>query len=428
MTRNTFSDMTPRKRSIRDIPLPQKQQFEAPRPIVHSQPERIEVDEKFFSNLNREQSPRRGKMWFVLLFVVGAGFWGASVLFHAATINVTPEKAVYQGVIDISARTDAAPGELQYDSLQFVESASKKVSATAEETVALKSSGKIVVYNSYSTTPQKLIANTRFEATNGKVYRITEAATVPGYKTANGEKVPGSVELTIVADVAGETHNGTKTDFKIPGFKGTPQYDGFYARSTTDLTGGFEGKQKKVDPKVLSEATEALKREISSKIPESVASKIPADFIFLSGGETVEFVAKPIAADGDNAVITIEAQVRAFVFKKEGINDALQRSVQGIVAQKVIAHDYSKLAVSKLIESTDKKSLQGVLSGDATIFAVIEKDALTKELSGIKKSLIGTVMNTHPEIVESKIYVRPPWMLSLPENPERIHIIEQIDE
>ncbi|MEN9647964.1 MAG: hypothetical protein RLY57_768, partial [Candidatus Parcubacteria bacterium] len=296
MTRNTFSDMTPRKRSIRDIPLPHKQQFEAPRQVMQSQPERIEVDEKFFTNLHREESPRRGKMWFVVLFVVAAGFWGASILFHAATINVTPEKAVYKGVIDISARTDAAPGELQYDSLQFVESSSKKVPATAEETVAIKASGKMMVYNAFSTTPQKLIANTRFEATNGKIYRITEAATVPGYKTVNGQKVPGSLELTITADAAGESYNGTKTDFKIPGFKGTPQYDGFYARGTSDLTGGFEGKQKKVDPKVLTETTEALKTEISKKIPESVASKIPADFIFLNGGETVDFVIKPLAA------------------------------------------------------------------------------------------------------------------------------------
>ncbi|MEN9647438.1 MAG: hypothetical protein RLY57_242, partial [Candidatus Parcubacteria bacterium] len=123
-----------------------------------------------------------------------------------------------------------------------------------------------------------------------------------------------------------------------------------------------------------------------------------------------------------------EAQVRAFVFNKEGLNEALHRSIQGVVADKVLAHDYSKLSVGKLIESADKKSLQGVLSGDATLFAVIEKDVLTKELAGIKKSLIGTVMNTHPEIVESKIYVRPPWMMSLPDNPERIHIIEQIDE
>jgi hypothetical protein len=425
MPRNKFSDMTPRKRSIRDIPLHNKPKETK---IESEGSERIEILDGHFSRIKNETPGGSKKIVFVVIFLLAGLVWGASIIFHAATVNITPEKAVYTGIIDIQASTEASPGELQYDSLVFSESSSKKVPGTSEEDVSVKASGKVIVYNKYSTTPQKLITNTRFESTDGKIYRIADAVSIPGFTTKNGEKVPGSAEITIHADVAGADSNNAKTDFKIPGFKGTPQYEGFYARSLTDITGGLIGKQKRVDPKLLSDTTEELKKEIISRISESIATKIPADFISLTGAQNIEFVVKSIISDRDMAVVTVEANIRAFVFKKEGLNEALKRSVAGIKSEHMIVHDYSKLSITKYNESSDKKTLNAVLSGDATMYALIDKEALATEMVGIKKSLINTIINQHEEIVGFQVYMRPPWMISLPANPESIHIIEQIDE
>lgn len=422
MPRNKFSDMTPRKRSIRDIPLEGKRKEELVRP------ERIEVTDGYFSSIKNETSHKSRKIWFVLIFVIASCAWGTSILFHAATLDIYPEKASYSGVIDIQAKTEASPGELQYDSLQFTDSSSKKAPAISEEEVSVKASGKIIVYNQYSTAPQKLIANTRFQSTDGKIYRITSPASVPGYTLKDGEKIPGSVELTIYADAAGADFNGPKTDFKIPGFKGTAQYDGFYARSVTEISGGFVGKQKKVDPQTLADVTEELKKEILSKISEKIASKIPADFIALSGAQTIDFVTKPILPDGDMAVITVEANIKAYVFSKQGLDDVLRRAVPDIKSDRMIIHDYSKLSITKFAESSDGKALNAVLSGDAVMYAFIDKDTLANEMVGVKKSLVNTVIDSHKEIVDFKLYMRPLWMNKLPGNPESIHITEQIDE
>ena len=61
------------------------------------------------------------------------------------------------------------------------------VEATAEKEVSQKASGKIIIYNNYSTVSQRLINNTRFEANSGKIYRINSSIVVPGYKKVDGK-------------------------------------------------------------------------------------------------------------------------------------------------------------------------------------------------------------------------------------------------
>jgi hypothetical protein len=417
MARNQFSDITPKKRSIRDIPLPAGKHFSNQIPA-----------DAYFADLGTvKYEEKKGKKKFIIIIILALVFWGGSVVLHAATVRVSPDKTEFSGTLHIEAKADAAPTEIQYDSLQFVESASKKVVATSEETVSLKASGKMMIYNNYSNVGQELIAKTRFETKDGKIYRIDKAVTVPGYKIVEGKKVPGSIETTVYADVAGESYNGSKTDFTIPGFKGTAKYEGFYGRSTTDIIGGFVGKQKKVDSALLASTTVALKAQIDSKVMQSIASKIPTDFVFIKGGSTIEYTLKPVTPEGDGGLITIESTVRAFVFKKSQINDAVLNASGDSKIASIDIGDYSGLNISNIKVDALKKSLTADLSGNATGLAEIDRDTLAKELAGIKKSEIVTVMNKHPEITESQIYIRLPWMMSLPKNPERIHITEEID-
>ena len=80
-----------------------------------------------------------------------------------------------------------------------------EVTSENEVTIKTEASGKIVVYNNYSTAGQKLIKDTRFETPNGLIFRIKDAVTVPGKKTVGGETVPGSLEVTVYADKEGDS-------------------------------------------------------------------------------------------------------------------------------------------------------------------------------------------------------------------------------
>jgi len=123
------------------------------------------------------------------------------VVLHKETINVD--------TILKSGKMDKADLPLEIMQLDMTER--KTAKATGVENVEKKASGRIVVYNEFSSAPQKLIATTRFETPDGKIYRIKDAVTVPG---------AGSVEATVYADQPGEEYNIDLTDFTIPGFKG----------------------------------------------------------------------------------------------------------------------------------------------------------------------------------------------------------------
>ena len=172
-------------------------------------------------------------VFIIILFLL------SSFLFTGAQIVVFPkhEKVVVNG--DFIASTDKALSSLSYEIMTLELSQSRTVAATGREEVSLKASGKIVIYNDYNTAKQRLIRNTRFETPLGLIYRINESIVVPGQTVEGGKTIPGSIEVTIYADEPGENYNIGLTDLTIPGFKGAPQFEHFYARSKSSLTGCF---------------------------------------------------------------------------------------------------------------------------------------------------------------------------------------------
>ena len=106
------------------------------------------------------------------------------------------------------------------------------IAATGITSGGQYASGKITVYNNYSSAPQKLIANTRFQTSDGKIYRIKGAISVPGM---------GVTEATVYADRAGEEYNIGPADFTIPGLKGGPRFEKVFAKSKSAMSGGTSG-------------------------------------------------------------------------------------------------------------------------------------------------------------------------------------------
>jgi len=184
---------------------------------------------------------KRFALWSVAVVAVLFLIFSFTGLFAGATIKITPrqEKSIIDGVFSLSQEEKA--GDLSFEVMILAGEKSMDIEATEERQVDRKASGEIVVYNAHDSASQRLIKNTRFEAPDGKIYRIKDSIIVPGTSVENGEIVPGSVSATVYADEPGEDYNKGFSDFTIPGFKGSPRYENFYARSKTEITNGFSG-------------------------------------------------------------------------------------------------------------------------------------------------------------------------------------------
>ena len=245
MAKNILQDIVPpEKRSIRNIPIPVKNtslkhtisdikpapstvrgNFEIPkvprRPVInqtensHEDIPRIYPYDGDLSSEGNRFSSQKKLIWGASIFAALIILISIISLFGGATVTVVPKSESVTATSDtvFTAKSNPSTGELGFQVLTITKQASKEVAASGEEKVERKATGTIVIYNSADKTAQRLIKNTRFEAPNGLIYRVSESVVVPAVKTENGKSVPGSVEATVYADEAGDKYNIGKVDF-----------------------------------------------------------------------------------------------------------------------------------------------------------------------------------------------------------------------
>ena len=109
---------------------------------------------------------------FLILILLGAFGYVALNRVSTAAINISPYKETLAIDSRLRARANATTDGLSFEIMQLNAEESGLITATGITSGGQKASGKITVYNNYGSAPQKLIANTRFQTSDGKVYRI----------------------------------------------------------------------------------------------------------------------------------------------------------------------------------------------------------------------------------------------------------------
>ncbi|HEY5383195.1 MAG TPA: hypothetical protein VIJ88_01430, partial [Candidatus Paceibacterota bacterium] len=265
------------ERSIRNIPMPPHHRRP---PVQNSAPSEREEEmgEEDFREpvLPYKKRIRMNKGWFFwtaigVVAVCAVGGVLLSTLFAGATVTVTPRTATVAVPPTMLAGVNAPLGTLSYQIISISRTASTTVTASGSSQVSKIASGVITIYNAYSTSAQPLITNTRFEAPDGKIYRIKSAVVVPGAKAAaDGTLTPGTVSATVYADAPGADYNRGQTQFTIPGFQGDPRYTKFYAE-TSAISRGFVGAQATVAPADLTAAQNALKQGLQNALQNAAS-------------------------------------------------------------------------------------------------------------------------------------------------------------
>ncbi len=230
-------------------------------------------------------------LWTIAVAAVVIALFALSTLFAGSTVDIVPTQATISlDETSLTAEKNADSKEgLPFRILVVSDALSREVPAAGEKHVERKASGEIIIYNAYSSRDQRLIPNTRFEAPDGRIYRIPDPVVVPGTRVEGGEVIPGSVEVKVYADAPGEEYNKELTDFTIPGFKGDPRYESFYARSKTSMTGGFTGTVRVIPEEDAERVRNELRLELKQRLLEQAFSDVPEDFILYSNAAFFSF-------------------------------------------------------------------------------------------------------------------------------------------
>ncbi|MEK7109270.1 MAG: hypothetical protein AAB919_02435 [Patescibacteria group bacterium] len=397
----------PNDRSIRNIQVHHRhKQAAAPEP---TRPQK------------RPRRRNRRLWWLALGVVVVAAALGLllSTIFAGVTVAVTPRTAAVALPPSIVAQQNAPVGTLAYQTLSVTQSATTTVAANGIERVQKQASGVINISNNFSTASQRLIANTRFAAPDGRVYRIRDSVVVPG--TSGGK--PGTVSITAYADSPGPDYNRSGTTaYTIPGFKGDPRYAKITA-SSGPITGGFVGDQPSVAPADLQKAKQALEQQLSLSLNAALLSNLPDGYKVIDGTAGVSYGDMLQAAGGSIATLSESATLGASIVRINDLATAVaKQTVTGYGGEALTFADPAGLSVSA---STSKQtnSLQLQLGGEATLVWVFDQNALKAALVGKPKSEFEAVIKSlQPAIASAEASIRPFWTSSFPSDPAKISI------
>ncbi len=319
-------------------------------------------------------------------------------------------------------------GDIAFNVASTTVVVSKTLKADKQETVEEKASGIITVFNDHSSTPQRIIRNTRFQSPDGKIYRVKKPFTIPGKKSGK----PGSIDVKVYAEEVGESYNtksGTK--FTLPALSGDIAKK-ITAVAKTDISGGFKGVRATVSSQQKQEAVEALKREIEQKALSSALASIGEDFVSFPDAVFINMDDPEYDYQQDVLTITLMAQAILPVFNKYEFARELLSSSYADIDTSASSKPYIanleditlKLQNKDGLDLEEDEVVKFTAQGTAKVMYEIDIDALKQELKGKNITVAKFIEGSYPGVKKVQdAVIKPFWRDSFPEDVELIDVI-----
>lgn len=378
-----------------------------------------------------ENTTSRYALWCIALASVIFLFFVLSYFFSGATVVVVPKSEIAQlEDIEFSAMKATTTDDLRFEIMTVRGEETRTVEATSESAESTKASGRIVIFNNSGKTAQKLVATTRFQTPDGKIYRIADEVTVPGQKTENGKTVPGSVEVAVYADQPGESYNIPLSDFTIPGFAGSAKFETIYARGKTPMSGGSTGKVYVVSEEEANIIRTELSEVLYQKLTSQAQAELPEGYVFFPGAtfsKNNEVSVGAVVGKEKDVVVRQSSSLSVIIFEKNSlIKEIAQKSIREYDSLPISMPSLESLVMNLKnhdnIVLNDVEKIAFTFSGAADIVWTFDEEQLTQELSGRKKKDFQSILSNYTSIEKASFSISPFWKNTFPDKKEKIKI------
>lgn len=449
-----MQDITPgHKRSIRDIPIPERRKRPLEQHVETEADSFAEGEVDVFGNLYTEDTPyneetyqaqsvppmyvrnkhsenifiSRWRIWGVALLALVVAIFAISFIFEGATITVTPKTQLLS--VDtrvVAMKNSTNSDDVRYDIIELNETASRMVESTGNVVAtSTKAKGTITVFNRHSSEPFALVTQTRFESPDGMIYRIQEAIEIPGRK---GE-TPGQKDVEIVADDFGSSYNIDGVDFTVPGLKGSEAFEGIYGRTKGSISGGALASESVIPNDQREKIEEELEKQVESALLARVKTENPDGYIFLKSLYDITYSHNIEKKEGNQVELTVRGTIQAAILEEQALVKKIAGNIepnQNGDIPKVSIGDVEKLFALRTSGSLDPSSEEDItmsLSGNPTLVWMIDNNKLIADLSGVAKKRVEVLLQQHDAVQEAEVVLRPIWKRSLPENEADIKVV-----
>jgi len=364
-----------------------------------------------------------------LLYVVGF------VVLPKATVNISTIKTpgVYNTRVFL-ATPEASEGTTLTDTLLvpaklYVVShkESQEILSTGNKIGGSKATVKLQIYNNYSTSPQILVAGTRFQSESGKIFRLDSRLVIPPAKLDNQNKlIPVYIEATATADEAGDSYNIPAGRFTIPGFKDPKKLEGFYAISQTAASGGSLGGLKSVTADDLKNGETKVGKDLLASLDNELKAKIPADYKVLEGAKNYKMQQIESSAKVDQVAekftITMSGEVRVVAFKESDLLALIKTQLQKQVDSNMDIYGEPSLEYTITKADFTKGSLTGQVKVNWSSRPLISKQDIINNLKGKSISAAKAYLESIPNMNKTSVKLWPGYIQKIPVNEQKISV------
>ena len=371
----------------------------------------------------------------VLSFVVVASIivavYTAFFILPTASISIERQKTEWSFAENVTAsikETAVSLSELTIPAQIFIFSKNHVGSfpATGIERIEKRAEGTITIWNAYSSERQLLVQNTRFLTPDDKIYRLIAPVTVPGAVISGGRIQASSIEARVIADAPGEEYNvGAIARLSIPGFRGSPRYNGFHGELKTGASGGLAGERKVPTADDISRAKEAVTAKVKASAQHSIATTIPPELKIIEGAITYEVTKEGVASDvneqGEFSYgVIMEAKVPAY--KESDLVALIKQKFQteNSHPHDLITKSLSYSASPTVDFRTGQISIPVQFTGQWARGLDIE--AVRTSIIGVSEQKMRSAIFTIPGVLNVEANLWPFWVNSVPRDPNKIKI------
>lgn len=365
----------------------------------------------------------------VLLIVVVAVLYGVSVVFGSAKIDITFKKMPYsfsgnftadKAVSAINSATDVIPAQV----FSLPKNLTQLFPATGQSNVSVKAQGTITIYNAYSSSPQPLVATTRFVTPDGKIFRLVSKVVVPGAVVTNGNIVPSSINAQVVADQAGASYNiGPTPKLTIPGFQGTPKYNAFYGAFASATTGGFVGVKAVPTAADITSAKQKVTDVLTSSLQNGLSGGYTSNFKILDGATNIQITKLTVNTSTDeNGQFSVygEGMLSAIGFDES----AFKAFLLSLAQAKEESSTFSDLSLTytNVVPDFTNGTVTFSVAAQGDLEPAFSASGFAAQIAGANIGVAKSDIANLPELQTGTISVWPSWLWTIPKNVKKIQM------
>ena len=370
-------------------------------------------------------------MTLCIIVLVGLGVY---LFVPSAKITITANVTNQKIDADVSASTSVAKADQANIPLRAIdqeEQISLPYNVTGQVAVAgKKASGNVTIYNEYSSDSQTLLATTRIQSADGKIFHLVRSVVVPGSSTVGGQAKAGAVQASVVADQAGADYNIDPTKFTIPGFANGPKFDKFYANSTLAMSGGTTDGQQASGAAVSQADFDGAKQKteaaLNDKLNSDIAGQLASGEIALPQAEKINVEKSAASVKLGSTVSTfnwvVTGSVHALIFSENDVRNIISQSPENNQQSPGAKQDITKIDYASVEPDFDANTLELKVFGQVTTTPTIDSAQIKNELLGKSDDQLADILKKYTSIKNANVEFSPTFITRIPQYPQRVSI------